>query len=74
MISTKGDVEKKDINVKVLFDYPTIEGMIYKDTKIKVNEIDYDKSSYDEKVKGRTDVGKIVWVPKKFLGDLEWRQ
>ena len=68
MISTKGDVEKKDINVKVLFDYPTIEGMIYKDTKIKVNEIDYNKSSYDEKVKGRTDVGKIVWVPKKLLG------
>lgn len=68
MISTKGDVEKKDINVKVLFDYPTIEGMIYKDTKIKVNEIDYDKSSYDEKVKGRTDVGKIVWIPKKLLG------
>ena len=68
MISTKGDVEKKDINVKVLFDYPTIEGMIYKDTKIKVNEIDYQNSSYDEKVKGRTDVGKIVWVPKKLLG------
>jgi len=68
MISTKGDVEKKDINVKVLFDYPTIEGMIYKDTKIKVNEIDYNKSSYDEKVKGRTDVGKIVWVPRKLLG------
>ena len=68
MISTKGDLEKKDINVKVLFDYPTIEGMIYKDTKIKVNEIDYDKSSYDEKVKGRTDVGKIVWVPRKLLG------
>ena len=68
MISTKGDVEKKDINVKVLFDYPTIEGMIYKDTKIKVNEIDYDKSSYDEKVKGRTDVGKIVWIPRKLLG------
>jgi hypothetical protein len=61
-------VEKKDINVKVLFDYPTIEGMIYKDTKIKVNEIDYDKSAYDEKVKGRTDVGKIVWVPRKLLG------
>ena len=68
MISTKDDVEKKDINVKVLFDYPTIEGMIYKDTKIKVNEIDYDKSSYDEKVKGRTDVGKIVWIPRKLLG------
>ena len=68
MISTKGDVEKKDINVKVLFDYPTIEGMIYKDTKIKVNEIDYNKSSYDEKVKGRTDVGKIVWIPRKLLG------
>ena len=44
------------------------EAIFNKDTKIKVNEIDYNKSSYDEKVKGRTDVGKIVWVPRKLLG------
>jgi len=64
-------MKQKHKKVKVLFDYPTIEGMIYKDTKIKVNEIDYQNFRYDEKVKGKTDVGKIVWVPKKFLGDLE---
>jgi len=61
-------VEQKKINVKVLFDYPTIEGMIYKDTKIKVNELEFNSLSYDEKIKGKTDVGKIVWVPKKLLG------
>ena len=64
-------MKQKHKKVKVLFDYPTIEGMIYKDTKIKVNEIDYQNFRYDEKVKGKTDVGKIVWVPKKLLGDLE---
>ena len=64
----EGKVEEKDIHVKVLFDYPTIEGMIYKDTKIKVSEVDYTNSSYDEKVKGKTDVGKIVWVPRKLVG------
>ena len=64
-------MEKKDVHVKVLYDYPTIEGMIYKDTKIKVNEINFKTLKHDEKVKGVTDVGKIVWVPRKLLKEIK---
>ena len=55
------------MKVKVLFDHPTIEGMIYKDTIVIVNEDDFDEKIHDEKVKGKTDTGKIVWIPKKLL-------
>ena len=55
------------MKVKVLFDHPTIEGMIYKDTEIQVNKADYKEKIHDEKVKGKTDTGKIVWIPKKLL-------
>ena len=57
------------MKVKLLFDYPTIEGMIYKDTKIKVNESEFNSKKHNEKVKGLDDMGKIVWVPKKLLGE-----
>ena len=57
------------MKVKLLFDYPTIEGMIYKDTKIKVSESDFSSKKHNEKVKGLDDMGKIVWVPKKLLGE-----
>ena len=60
-------VEEKDIHVRVLNDYPTIEGMIYKDTKIKVSESEFNKLKYSEKIKGLTEVGKIVWIPIKLL-------
>tara|TARA_S200002703_G_scaffold69223_1_gene60064 strand:- start:4175 stop:4351 length:177 start_codon:yes stop_codon:yes gene_type:complete len=55
------------MKVIVEFDYPTIEGMIYKDTKIKVEESEFNSKQHDEKVKGLDDMGKIVWVPKKIL-------
>ena len=42
-------MEEKEVSVKVLHDYPTIEGMIYKDTKIKVNESDFKTLKHDEK-------------------------
>ena len=57
------------MKVKVLFDYPTIEGMIYKDTKIQVSESEFNSKKHDEKVKGLDDMGKIVWVPRKLLGE-----
>ena len=57
------------MKVKLLFDYPKIEGMIYKDTKIKVSESDFNSKKHNEKVKGLDDMGKIVWVPKKLLGE-----
>ena len=58
------------MKVKVLFDHPTIEGMIYKDTIVIVNEDDFDEKIHDEKVKGKNDTGKIVWIPKKLLKKL----
>jgi len=56
------------MKVKVLFDYPTIEGMIYKDTIIKVTESDFKGKKHDEKIKGLDDMGKIVWILRKLLG------
>ena len=55
------------MKVIVEFDYPTIEGMIYKETQIKVDESDFNSKKHDEKVKGLDRMGKIVWVPKKLL-------
>ena len=55
------------MKVIVEFDYPTIEGMIYKDTKIKVEESEFNSKQHDEKVKGLDNMGKIVWIPKKIL-------
>ena len=56
------------MKVIVEFDYPTIEGMIYKDTKVKVEESEFNSKKHNEKVKGLDDMGKIVWVPRKLLG------
>ncbi len=55
------------IKVLVEHDFPTIEGMIYKGTKLSVDAQIFNSKQYDEKVKGLDDMGKIVWVPKKIL-------
>ena len=55
------------MKVIVEFDYPTIEGMIYKDTKVKVEESEFNSKKHNEKVKGLDDMGKILWIPKKIL-------
>ena len=55
------------MKAKVLFDYPTIEGMIHKDTIIRTEEDLFESKKHDEKVKGVDDMGKIVWVTKKLL-------
>ena len=65
-------MEEKEVSVKVSYDYPTIEGMIYKDTKIKVDRKTFNELKHDEKVKGKTDVGKIVWIPRKLLEEIKW--
>tara|TARA_A100001388_G_C28726440_1_gene479197 strand:- start:284 stop:463 length:180 start_codon:yes stop_codon:yes gene_type:complete len=59
------------MKVKVTFDYPTIEGMVYADTILKVSTEDFKSKQYSEKVKGVTDVGKIIWVPKKLLEEVK---
>lgn len=53
--------------VEVEFDYPTIEGMIYKGTKIKVSKSEFNDKKFSEKIRGKTEVGKIIWVPRKLL-------
>lgn len=55
------------MKVKVEFDFPTIEGMIYKGTTIRVNENEFDTKKHNEKVKGVDEMGKIVWIPRKLL-------
>ena len=55
------------MKVKVEFDHPTIEGMIYRDTFVNVDKDMFEEKIHDEKVKGKTDTGKIVWIPKKLL-------
>lgn len=55
------------MRAKVLYDYPTIEGMIYKDTIIVCKQSQFDGMILDEKVKGKLDTGKIVWIPKKLI-------
>lgn len=68
---TEGKVEEKDIYVKTLFDYPTIEGMVYADTILKVSTEDFNSKQYSEKVKCLNDVGKIIWVPRKLLEEIK---
>ena len=40
------NVDNDNIIVEVEFDYPTIEGMIYKGTKIKVSESEFNNKKY----------------------------
>ena len=60
------------MKVKVTFDYPTIEGMVYADTVLKVSTEGFNLNEHSEKVKGVTDVGKIIWVPRKLLKEVKW--
>jgi hypothetical protein len=55
------------VKVTVIHDYPTIEGMIYKNTIMVCEQEEFDKHIHDEKVRGTDDMGKIIWVPKKIL-------
>jgi len=55
------------MKVKLLFDHPTIEGMVYKDTIVTVDKDKFKEKLYGEKIKGKTDTGRIVWIPKKLL-------
>ena len=60
------------MKVKVTFDYPTIEGMVYAGTVMRVSAKDFDSRLHAEKIKGVTDVGKIIWVPRKLLEEVKW--
>ena len=45
--------------------------MIYAGTIVKVSAEDFNSKHHSEKVKGVSDVGKIVWVPKKLLEEIK---
>ena len=51
------------MKVKVLHDYPTVEGMIYSGSVAICEQEDFDRKIHDEKVKGKLDTGKLVWIP-----------
>jgi hypothetical protein len=55
------------MKVKVQYDYPTVEGMIYSGSIMVCEQENFNKSIHDEKVKGKLDTGKLVWIPKKLL-------
>ena len=55
------------MKVKVLFDYPTVEGMKYSGSIVVCEQESFDNKVHDEKVNGKLDTGKIVWIPKKLL-------
>ena len=38
------------MKVKLLFDHPTIEGMVYKDTIVNVDEDKFKEKIHDEKI------------------------
>ena len=59
------------MKVKVTFDYPTTEGMVYAGTILKVSNEDFLSKQYSEKIKVVTDVGKIIWVPMKLLKEVK---
>ena len=59
------------MKAKVTFDYPTIEGMVYAGTIIKISVEDFHSKQHSEKIKGVSDVGKIIWVPKKLLKEVK---
>tara|TARA_B100000795_G_C22725164_1_gene409127 strand:+ start:834 stop:1010 length:177 start_codon:yes stop_codon:yes gene_type:complete len=55
------------MKVKVEFDYPTIDGMIYEGTIMVCEQSDFNSRIQNEKIKGKMETGRIVWIPKKML-------
>ena len=41
--------------------------IIVEGTKIKVSVSEFNDKKFSEKIRGKTEVGKIIWVPRKLL-------
>ena len=54
---------EKDIKYKVIKDYPTINGMLYKDEIVKLDNGDLEKN----KIRIKDSTGKIWFVDKDIL-------
>ena len=54
---------EKDIRYKVIKDYPTINGMLYKDEIVKLDNGDLEKN----KIRVKDTTGKIWFIDKNIL-------
>ena len=54
---------EKDIKYKVIKDYPTINGMLYKDEIVKLDNGDLEKN----KIRVKDSTGKIWFIDKNIL-------
>ena len=54
---------EKDIRYKVIKDYPTINGMLYKDEIVKLDNGDLEKN----KIRVKDSTGKIWFIDKNIL-------
>ena len=54
---------KENIKYKVIKDYPTINGMLYKDEVVKLDNGNFEKT----KIRVKDSTGKIWFVDKNIL-------
>ena len=54
---------EKEIKYKVIKDYPTIDGMLYKDEIVKLDNGDSEKN----KIRVKDTTGKIWFIDKNIL-------
>ena len=57
---------EKDIKYKVIKDYPTINGMLYKDEIVKLDNGDLEKN----KIRVKDTTGKIWFIDKNILTNI----
>ena len=57
---------EKEIKYKVIKDYPTIDGMLYKDEIVKLDNGDSEKN----KIRVKDSTGKIWFVDKNILTNI----
>ena len=57
---------EKDIKYKVIKDYPTINGMLYKDEIVKLDNGDLEKN----KIRVKDSTGKIWFIDKNILTNI----
>ena len=57
---------EKDIKYKVIKDYPTINGMLYKNEIVKLDNGDLEKN----KIRVKDSTGKIWFIDKNILTNI----
>ena len=56
-------MEKGNVKYKVIKDYPTVEGMLYKDEIVKLDN----NNTKKDKIRVKDTTGKIWFVESKYL-------